>query len=364
MTTGVLAWARPRLTGPSQKKYLPVLATLSLLAFMYGIGSARYEAFSDGQVFLNIFIDGSFLLVVAVGMTFVILTGGIDLSVGSVVALTTMVAAWLLANRDWSPYLVLLLVLLMGSLLGFGMGCIIHYLEIQPFIVTLAGMFLARGLCYMITTDSIPITDPTWTTMAQTRIRFGEYFVSPNVIIALVVVAIAVVVLSYTRLGRNTYAIGGNRQSARLMGLPVARTEVAVYTISGFCSALGGVLLSFYMLSGYGLHAVGMELDAIAAVVIGGTLLSGGSGFVVGTVLGVMVHGVIQTLINFDGRLSSWWTKIFIGALLLAFIVLQRVIGARRGGAAGGLARKLGGRGMKNGRGDGTGDGNISITAS
>jgi simple sugar transport system permease protein len=216
-------------------------------------------------------------------------------------------------------------------------------------------MFLARGLCYTISTSSIPITDPIWTSMAQSRVRSGGYFVSPSVLIALAVVVVAVIVLGYTRLGRNTYAIGGNRQSALLMGLPVGRTEVAVYAISGFCSALGGVLLSFYMLSGYGLHAVGLELDAIAAVVIGGTLLTGGSGFVIGTVLGVMVLGLIQTLITFDGRLSSWWTKIVIGVLLLAFIVLQRVIGARRGDAVRGLARKLGMGGSGNGRTGGTG---------
>jgi simple sugar transport system permease protein len=313
-----------------QRKYIPVLATLSLLAVMYGVGAVRYEAFSDGQVILNVFVDNAFLLVVAAGMTFVILTGGIDLSVGSVVALTTMLSASLLQEQGWPPYAVLPLVLFVGALLGFAMGCIIHYFEIQPFIVTLAGMFLARGLCYTISTSSIPITDPFWTSMAQSKVRFGEYFVSPSVIVALVVVIVGAYVLSHTRLGRNTYAIGGNPASALLMGLPVARTQITVYAISGFCSALGGVLLSFYMLSGYGLHAVGMELDAIAAVVIGGTLLTGGSGYLVGTVLGVLVLGVIQTIITFDGTLSSWWTKIVIGALLFVFILLQRVIGARK----------------------------------
>ncbi|WP_371785829.1 galactofuranose ABC transporter, permease protein YjfF [Streptosporangium subroseum] len=313
-----------------QRKYIPVLATLSLLAVMYGVGAVRYEAFSDGQVILNVFVDNAFLLVVAAGMTFVILTGGIDLSVGSVVALTTMLSASLLQEQGWPPYAVLPFVLFVGTLLGFAMGCIIHYFEIQPFIVTLAGMFLARGLCYTISTSSIPITDPFWTSMAQSKVRFGEYFVSPSVIVALVVVIVGAYVLSHTRLGRNTYAIGGNPASAHLMGLPVARTQITVYAISGFCSALGGVLLSFYMLSGYGLHAVGMELDAIAAVVIGGTLLTGGSGYLVGTVLGVLVLGVIQTIITFDGTLSSWWTKIVIGALLFVFILLQRVIGARK----------------------------------
>jgi simple sugar transport system permease protein len=310
-------------------RFVPLLATLSLLVVMYSVGASQYEAFGDPQVLLNVFIDNSFLLVVAVGMTFVILTGGIDLSVGSVVALGTMVSASLL-RAGWSPPVVLVLVLVIGSTLGLAMGSIIHFFDIQPFIVTLAGMFLARGLCYTISTDSIPITNATWTSIAQFQLSVGEYHVSTGVLVSFLVVAVAVYVLGYTRLGRTTYAIGGNQNSALLMGLPVARTRILVYTISGFCSALGGILMTFYTLSGYGLNAVGMELTAIAAVVIGGTILAGGSGYVIGTVLGVAVLGVIQTLIVFDGRLSSWWTKMVIGILLFVFIVLQRLIGARR----------------------------------
>ncbi|MFI6733399.1 galactofuranose ABC transporter, permease protein YjfF [Nonomuraea sp. NPDC050451] len=311
-------------------KYLPVLVTGCLFLAMFVVGGIRYEGFASGQVILNVFIDNAFLLVVAVGMTFVILTGGIDLSVGSVVALSTMISASLMAGPGWPPYLVIPLVLVIGSGLGLVMGYIVHAFDIQPFIVTLAGMFLARGLCYTIGTDSIPINDPTFTAFAQARIDlFADMWISPSVIVAVVVVLVAAYVLHYTRLGRGVYATGGSEQSALLMGLPVGRTKIAVYTISGFCSALGGVLLSFYMLSGYGLHAVGMELDAIAAVVIGGTLLTGGSGFLLGTVLGVLVLGLIQTIISFEGTLSSWWTKIFIGMLLFVFILLQRLFSAR-----------------------------------
>lgn len=313
------------------QKLLPVLATLTLLVIMYAVGAVRYPGFASGQVVLNVLIDNAFLLVVAVGMTFVILTGGIDLSVGAVVALTTMISATLVEQHGWSPLLALPTVIAIGSLLGFGMGCIIHFFEIQPFIVTLAGMFLARGLCYTISTESIPITNSFSTKMATTHVPLpGGMFISTSVVISLVVVVVAGVVLHMTRFGRAVYAIGGSQQSALLMGLPVARTKIGVYTISGFCSSLGGVLLSFYMLSGYGLHAVGMELDAIAAVVIGGTLLTGGSGYLVGSVLGVLVLGVIQTIITFQGTLSSWWTRIVIGLLLFAFILLQRLVFARR----------------------------------
>jgi galactofuranose transport system permease protein len=312
-----------------RNKYLPVTATAVLLALMYGIGVINYTGFNDTQVVLNVFVDNAFLLVVAVGMTFVILTGGIDLSVGAVVALTTMIAAGLL-DKGWPPAVALPVVLLVGATIGFGMGCMIHFFEVQPFIATLAGMFLARGLCYVISTDSIPISDPFWVSVANKQIWFGGFFITISVLIALAVVLIAAYVLSYTKFGRDVYAVGGNPQSAMLMGLRVGRTRIAVYTISGLCSALGGVLLSFYMLSGYGLHASGMELDAIAAVVIGGTLLTGGSGYVIGTVLGVLVLGLIQTIITFQGDLSSWWTKIFIGILLFVFIVLQRAVTRRR----------------------------------
>ncbi|MGW0066253.1 ABC transporter permease subunit [Streptosporangium sandarakinum] len=236
-----------------------------------------------------------------------------------------------LLKQGWSPWPVMMLVLLIGAVLGLGMGAIIHYFEIQPFIVTLAGMFLARGLCYTIGTRSIPIDDPVFTAFAQTRIDLGaDMWISPGVLVAAAVVVVAAYTLHHTRLGRNVYATGGNEQSALLMGLPVARTKIAVYTISGFCSALGGLVLSFYMLSGYGLHAVGMELDAIGAVVIGGTLLTGGSGYLFGTVLGVLVLGLIQTIISFEGTLSSWWTRILIGLLLFVFILMQRLITARR----------------------------------
>lgn len=313
------------------RAYIPLLVTSALLVSMFSAGSVQYDGFFSGQVLLNLLVDNAFLLVVAIGMTFVVLTGGIDLSVGAMVALSTMISAWLVEQHGWPPALVIPLVLAVGTGAGIAMGWVIHSFEIQPFIVTLAGMFLARGLCYTISIDSISLTDPTYTAFAQTRIPLpGGLFVSPSVLIAVGVLVIAFVVLHYTRLGRNVYALGGSEQSARLMGLPVGRTKITVYAVSGFCSALGGVLLTFYMLSGYGLHAVGLELDAIAAVVIGGTLLTGGSGYLLGTALGVLVLGLIQTVISFQGTLSSWWTRIVVGCLLFVFILLQRLIAGRR----------------------------------
>ena len=331
------ARARSRRSLVPDARHVPVLATLGVLVAVFVIGSTRYTGFLAGQTILNLFIDNSFLIVLAVGMTFVILTGGIDLSVGSVVALSAIVAAWLL-QHGWPAPLAIVAVLAIGSVFGLLVGLFIHYFEVQPFIGTLAAMFLARGLCYVVSLNAIPITDPFFTSMSQTRIplwREGTSFdgvtpvyafISPGVVLALVVVAAGFFVLHYTRFGRTIYALGGNEQSATLMGLPVARTKVLAYVVSGLCSAIGGLLFAFYSLSGYSLTALGMELDAISAVVIGGTLLTGGSGFVLGSLVGVLVLGTVQTILSFEGTLSSWWTKIVIGALLLIFVVLQRIL--------------------------------------
>ena len=308
-------------------RLLPLAVTVALFALLYGAGAYHFDGFFSLQVFLNFFIDNAFLAITAIGMTFVILSGGIDLSVGSVIALTTMVSAALVEHRGWSPAVVIPLVLAMGSAIGLIMGLVIQYFRVQPFIATLAGMFLARGLCYLISIDSITIENAFYTDLASFRIPLPfDTSITVNVVVALVVLAVAIYLAHFTRFGRTVYAIGGNEQSALLMGLPVARTKVLVYTLNGFCSALAGVVFTFYMLSGYGLHAQGMELDAIAAVVIGGTLLTGGSGYVVGTLFGVLIYGTIQTIISFQGDLSSWWTKIVIGLLLLAFCLLQLLL--------------------------------------
>ena len=306
---------------------LPLVVTTALFVLLFGFGAVSYDAFLSPQVFVNLIIDNGFLLVVAVGMTFVILAGGIDLSVGSVVALSTMVTAALVQHHHWSIWAITPLVLIIGCAFGLLHGVLIQVFRMQPFIVTLGGMFLARGLCYLISIDSISITDPTYTALSEFRLPLGsETAISLSGIIAIATLLVGVYLAHYTRFGRTVYAIGGNERSALLMGLPVSSTKILVYVLSGFCSALGGILVTLYMLSGYGLHAIGFEMDAIAAAVIGGTLLTGGVGFVAGTLVGVLILGVIQSLIAFDGSLSSWWTRIAIGFLLFLFCLLQRLL--------------------------------------
>lgn len=315
------------------RRYWPLIVTMTLFGLVYGYGVVTYRGFDSPQVFLNLLIDNAFLMITAIGMTFVILSGGIDLSVGAVIALTTVLSAFLVEEQGLHPLQVIPIVLLVGTALGFVMGAIIHYFKVQPFIVTLAGMFFARGMCFVISVNAITITHDFYKAIAKFRIpipMFERAFISINVLILLIVLLAAIYLAHFTRFGRTVYAIGGSEQSAMLMGLPVARTKILVYALSGFCSALAGVVFSIYTLSGYGLYTNGLELDAIAAVVIGGTQLTGGVGFVFGTVFGVLIQGLIQTTIIFQGTLNSWWTKIVVGLLTLFFILMQSAFSTTR----------------------------------
>lgn len=326
---------RPRAAGAelvrrARGRYLSPLASLVLFAVLFLAVIARYEFASPAQVFLNLLVDNAYLIVLAVGMTFVILTGGIDLSVGAVVALSTVILATTL-RAGWPMPLAVAVVLVVGPTLGLMMGLVIEYFDVQPFIATLAGMFLARGLCYVLSVDSLPIRDPALRAFGLNYVYlYDDKFIRWTVVVALVVVAVGAYVLHKTRFGRTVYAVGGNRQSAQLMGLEAARANVSVYAISGLCAAIAGLLLAVQKLSGYSLNGIGLELDAIAAAVIGGVLLSGGVGFVLGSVIGVLVLGTIQTFVT-AANLDSYWTRIMTGALLLVFVLVQRLVVRKTG---------------------------------
>lgn len=329
------------------RHFIPLMSTALLALTAYGIGAYFFVGMRNPQVFFNLFRNTSYLLISGIGMTFVILTGGIDLSVSGVVALTTVSSAVLL-REGWNPWLVIVLMLLMGMSLGAIMGSFIVKLKVQPFIATLAGMWFARGMCFFISDDAVQINNYVFQVIGKTKLlipglmelsvsqgRPAPYITIP-VVVAFLLLFAAIYILHYTRFGRTVYAIGGNEgrneQSARLMGLPVDRTKLLVYTFNGFCSALAGLSFCLFVESGHGLYAPGFELDVIASVVMGGTMLSGGAGYVLGTFFGVMVLGVTQALIQFIGSLSSWWTKIVIGALTLIFIGVQTVLANRKSG--------------------------------
>ncbi|MDR6611216.1 ABC transporter permease subunit [Leifsonia sp. 1010] len=340
MTTSITApptEGAPRITTYSRRHrwqvrlvaWLPVLATAGILVAMFVAGEILFGNFITPRLISSLLLDNAYLIVLAVGMTFVIITGGIDLSVGAVVAFSGILGAQLL-HTGWPAYIVIPVMVLSGSVIGLVIGIMVQVFDIQPFIASLAAMFLARGLAYVVSLQSLPITDPTVLWLQSTRIKLGGgWYFTPTVVLALLTVAVAFWVLHYTRFGRTVYAIGGNEQSARLMGLPVRRVRLAVYVISGTCAGVAGWIFASYTGSGYSLTGLGMELDAIAAVVIGGTVLTGGSGYVIGSLLGVMVYGLIEISITYIG-VDSWWTKIVIGSLLLLFVVLQRFIVSRR----------------------------------
>jgi ribose/xylose/arabinose/galactoside ABC-type transport system permease subunit len=303
----------------------PLLTTITIFILVYVAGGQLYPTMQKPQVFFNLFINTASLLIVSIGMTFVILTKGIDLSVAGMIALTSAASAALLANGV-SPAVVMPLMLLMGIAFGFAMGCIIQYLKVEPFIVTLMGLFFARGMAYIITLSSLTIKDPFYRFLALTKIPipfFDKAYVYIPSLIGPLLLVVAIYLANFTRFGRTVYAIGNNEQSALLMGLPVARTKIAVYSFGGFCSALAGIVFSISLLSGYGGYAPGMELDAIASVVIGGTMLTGGVGNVIGTLFGVLINGTIVSILQFNGTLSSWWTRIGVGVLTLIFIGIQ-----------------------------------------
>jgi simple sugar transport system permease protein len=309
-----------------------MLITIAVFFALYFVGTRLYPAMQKPQVFFNLFINTASLLIVSIGMTFVILSKGIDLSVAGMIALTSAASAALL-QKGTSPFVVIPLMLVMGVLFGLTLGSIIHFLKVEPFIVTLMGMFFARGMAYVITLEGLPIADPFYRLLALTKVPipfFDKAYVYPASLVGPVLLIVAIYLSFFTRFGRTVYAIGNNEQSARLMGLQAGRTKIAVYAFSGFCSALAGIVWSISLLSGYGGYAPGMELDAIASVVIGGTLLTGGVGNVIGTLFGVLINGTIVSILQVNGTLSSWWTRIGVGLLTLIFIGIQSLFYMRK----------------------------------
>ena len=303
----------------------PLLTTITVFILVFFIGGRLYPSMQKPQVFFNLFINSASLLIVSIGSTFVILSKGIDLSVAGMIALTSAASAALLA-KGVAPGVVMPLMLLMGIVFGFTLGCIVHFFKVEPFIVTLMGLFFARGMAYIITLEALPIQNEFYRFLALTKVPiplFEKVYVYIPSLVGPLLLLVAIYLSFFTRFGRTVYAIGNNEQSALLMGLPVGRTKIIVYTFGGFCSALAGIVWSVSLLSGYGGYAPGMELDAIASVVIGGTLLTGGVGNVIGTLFGVLSVGTIVSILQFNGTLSSWWTRIAVGVLTLIFIGVQ-----------------------------------------
>lgn len=305
-----------------------LLAGLVALVLLYAAAAARYQdrGFLSVDVAVNLLGGNAVLGLMAVGMTFVILSGGIDLSVGAVMGLSSVVVGVLITNHGWPAVAAMPVALALGAALGAGMGAMVHHAGLKPFVVTLAGMFFARGLGFMIQLAPDDIRDATHAAIAAAgREALG---VPTTAVVFLAAVGVAGYVLRFRPFGRAVHALGGDPDAARLMGVRIGRTQVLTYAVSGFCSALAGIVLTLETSSGSHLEGVGMELDAIAAVVIGGTLLTGGVGSVFGTFVGVLIIGVIVIIPMYE-NIGSGQTRIVIGLLLLVFVMLQRLLVGR-----------------------------------
>lgn len=332
-------WLRAkRKEKPSAAAFL-LMITILLFVVIYSAGMAAFadKGFAKPQMFMNLFISNAGLIVIGCGLTIVMITGGIDISVGSVTALVCMVAADLMEHKGMNAYMALLSALLIGLAFGVVQGYLISYLDIQPFIVTLAGLFFGRGMTAVVSTQMIAVKNAQFLQWANAKFNlpvgytnkngaFIPAYIYPTVVIALIVVIVISVMLRRSNFGRELYAIGGNQQSALMMGLNVRRVKMQAYVLDGLLAGLGGFLFCLNSCAGFVEQAKGLEMDAISAAVIGGTLLSGGVGTVVGTLFGVLIKGTIASLITTQGTLSSWWVRIVLSALLCFFIVLQAII--------------------------------------
>ena len=318
-----------------------LLLTITIVIFflMY-IGAVLFQGggFTKPQMFFNILNANAALIITACGMSIVMISGGIDISVGGVVALVSMCCAVYLDYHDGSILGSILIALGIGLAYGLVQGFLVAYLDIQPFIVSLAGMFFARGMTTIVNTAPFNVEDPEFNALKLTRINVpglgsvnkkGIYvpaYVEIGVIVALLLVVLLFLVLRYTRLGRNLYAVGGNKQSAVMLGINVKRTKFLSHLICSLLAGIGGYVYFLHVGSGAASHAMGMEMNAIASSIIGGTMLTGGVGNIIGTLFGVLSLSTIQNIVASAGLDQAWWTGITIAAMLCIFLLIQSIV--------------------------------------
>ncbi|MBD9157794.1 MAG: sugar ABC transporter permease YjfF [Lachnospiraceae bacterium] len=318
-----------------------LLLTITVVVFfvMY-IGAIIFqgEGFLKPQTFFNILNANAALIILSCGMSLVMITGGIDISVGGVTALVSMCCAVYLDYKGGNVAMAALIALVIG--LGFGLvqGWLIAYLDIQPFIVTLAGMFFARGMTTIVNTNPFNVANEEFVALKNTRViipgmgsvnKLGKYvnaYVEIGVIVAILVVIIMFCVLKWTKLGRNFYAVGGNSQSALMLGINVKRTRFIAHLLCGILAGIGGFVYFLHVGSGSASHASGAEMNAIASSIIGGTMLTGGVGNIIGTFFGVLSLSTIQNIVSSAGLDEAWWTGITVAAMLCLFLVIQSVV--------------------------------------
>ncbi|SFC90362.1 ABC transporter permease subunit [Butyrivibrio sp. YAB3001] len=322
-----------------------LLLTITIVIFflMY-LGAIIFQGggFTKPQMLFNILNSNAALIITSCGLSIVMITGGIDISVGGVVALVSMCCAVYLDYHDGSILGSILIALGIGLLYGLVQGFLVAVLDIQPFIVSLAGMFFARGMTTIVNTAPFNVEDPEFTALKDTRIiipgmgsytRKGIYvpaYVEIGVIVALIIVILLFMVLRFTKLGRSFYAVGGNKQSALMLGINVRRTKFLSHLICSVLAGIAGYVYFLHVGSGSASHAMGMEMNAIASSIIGGTMLTGGVGNIIGTLFGVMSLCTIQAIVSSAGLDDAWWTGITIAAMLCIFLLIQSVVMAQK----------------------------------
>ena len=322
-----------------------LLLTITIVIFvlMY-LGAILFQGggFTKPQMFFNILNANAALIITATGMSIVMISGGIDISVGGVVALVSMSCAVYLDMKGGSILGSVLLALAIGVAFGLVQGFLVAYLDIQPFIVSLAGMFFARGMTTIVNTAPFNVADPEFMALKDTRINVpflgsvnkkGIYvpaYVEIGVIVALIIMVILFIVLRWTKLGRSFYAVGVNKQSALMMGINVKRTKFLSHLICSTLAGIGGYVYFLHVGSGSASHAMGMEMNAIASSIIGGTMLTGGVGNIIGTLFGVLSLSTIQNIVASAGLDEAWWTGITIAAMLCIFLLIQSVVMAQK----------------------------------
>jgi ribose/xylose/arabinose/galactoside ABC-type transport system permease subunit len=322
-----------------------VLLIITMVVFfvMY-IGAVVFlgKGFQKPQTLFNILNANAYLIILSCGMSLVMITGGIDISVGGVTALVSMCCAVFLDYQGGNVLVSLLIAIAIGLAFGLVQGFLIAYLDIQPFIVTLAGMFFARGMTTIVNTNPFNVVNEEFVALKETRIvvpflgsvnKAGTYvdaYIEIGVIVALIVVALLFCLLRWTKTGRGFYAVGGNSQSALMLGINVKRTKFLSYLICGALAGIGGFVYFMHVGSGSASHAGGAEMNAIASSIIGGTLLTGGVGNIIGTLFGVLSLGTIQNIVSSVGLDQAWWTGITMAAMLCLFLVIQSLVMMRK----------------------------------
>ncbi len=330
------------LSGLSDTNLLLLITIVVFFAMYIGAMIFLGEGFLKPQAFFNILNANAYLIILACGMSLVMITGGIDISIGGMTALISMCCAVYLDYHDGNIMGIIFIALGIGLAFGLVQGFLVAYLDIQPFIVSLAGMFFARGITTVVNTTQFTVKNEAFVALKNTRIivpgmgsvnKLGNYvnaYIEIGVVVALLVVLVLFVLLRWTKLGRSFYAVGGNKQSALMLGINVKRTKFLAHLFCSLLAGIGGLVYFLHVGSGSSTHASGAEMNAIASSIIGGTMLTGGVGNVIGTFFGVLSLSTIQNIVSSLGLDEAWWTGITVAAMLCIFLILQSVIMAYR----------------------------------